>query len=81
MRTRGIIAKDRFEEKGIALQENARTFDYALVQFDRSCTLCALYKRTADCETCPIREALRANVKWHGIKDANYYVQKEFAQD
>lgn len=61
------IAKDRFEEYGIALQETANTADKAKERLDQSCLRCTLYKRQAECETCPIRMAAVGNAKMRGF--------------
>ena len=75
-----VITKDRFEEKGVALQESARNLEQAKDRFDGSCLRCTLFKRHADCDACPIREQLFGNVvKFHGHPADYPWVEKEFA--
>lgn len=67
-----IVTRDRFEERGVALQDNARNFRQARRLFDKSCTLCMLYGRNADCDACPIREAMLAGSQCHKLTDEDY---------
>ncbi len=76
------IARNRFEEIGCRLQENAESFEEMKQCFDGSCMRCSLRKRTADCAACPIRETFLAlaDESWHRMKAADYlYVEMERA--
>lgn len=68
------IAKDRFEEIGISMQERAKTFECAKQCFDSSCTRCTFRTRPHDCEACPIRATLLANCDagWYRLKAEDY---------
>lgn len=80
MCTKTIVTTDRFEEKGVELQENARSFGHAVQNFNKSCTLCTLYKRRADCESCPVREAMKSNIEWFGVPKDYPWVKREFGE-
>ena len=71
-----IMPSNKFEEKGMELQNSARTFEQAKKRFNNSCTLCCLRNREGrdNCGECPIRKALLANngVKWHCTNDEDY---------
>lgn len=72
---KGIIARDKFEDRGVTIMEHC---DRSLMQleqaFDNSCTICCMYHRQADCEACPIREAAKAKAAWHGApKDYRFF--------
>lgn len=74
----GIITTDRFEEKGVSLQQEATNMRQTMNRFEQSCIRCTLYKRNADCDTCPIRQAMLANVKMHGYPVRDYpWVEEE----
>ena len=76
---KSIVATNRFEEIGVKLQENARNFNQSVERFNKSCSLCAMhdYDGRKDCTTCPIREAMLANITWHGVPADHPWVQKE----
>ena len=75
-----IVAGDKFEEKGVLLQDTARSFRQSRRRFDKSCTLCTLYGRGKDCNNCPIREALLAGAEFHRLTDEDYlWLRKETA--
>lgn len=74
-----VVANDRFTEKGVELQQNAKNMKQAEMRFEGSCTRCTMFKRNADCEACPIREALYGNVvKFHCQPKDYPWVEKEF---
>lgn len=79
--TKRPIATNRFEEIGVRMQENARTWHQAVDSYNYSCTLCSMHDHDGrkDCSACPIRAALLANVEWHGIPADDVWVQKEIA--
>lgn len=76
---KSIIATNRFEEAGVRMQETARNWSQSVERFNKSCTLCSLYDHDGrkDCTSCPIREAMLANIAWHGIPTDHPWVQKE----
>ena len=77
------VASNRFEEVGCKLQEGARNWNQAVERFNKSCTLCSMhdYDCRKDCKSCPIREALLANVQWFGLPRDYPWIQKEIAED
>jgi hypothetical protein len=76
----GIIARTNFEEKGVSVMEHCdKSMEQLEQAFNHSCTLCTLYHRTADCEACPIREAMLAKAKWHGHPMNYTWYQEEVA--
>ena len=76
-----IIARNKFEEVGVRMQETADTWEQAAARFDKSCTLCCMHQSSnADCDACPIRESFKAKEGWLGKpKDYLWQVEKELA--
>ena len=73
------VAKDAFEQLGVDLQNNARTFSEAKEQLEECCTMCTLRRDPRDCKACPIHEAFLANCTgWHRLRQADYlYIEME----
>ena len=78
---RSIIARNRFEEIGVQLQERSDTWEQAAARFDKSCMLCCMHQSAAsDCDACPIRAAFLAKEGWLGHpKDYLWKVKAELA--
>lgn len=80
-----ILVNNKFQEKGVELQETAPTFKSAIKRFDASCIKCCMRNvegRNDPCATCPIREALLANAaKWRTTNDKDdiWYIELEEA--
>lgn len=76
-----ITASNRFEEIGVRMQESARNWDQSVERFNKSCTICSLHDHDGrkDCDSCPIRQAMLANVQWHGVPQDHPWVQAELA--
>ena len=75
-----IVAKTGFEDELVAMQEDSASFEQSKENFDKSCMLCTMYALDADCDACPIRQAMLATVtKWHGIPKDHPWVQAELA--
>lgn len=72
---------DRFDEIGVRTQRYSQSFLESKACFERSCMLCTMRKRPADCSACPIRkEFLERSDGWHRMKLEDYvYVEEERA--
>ena len=55
------IAKDRFDEIGIAYVDSAKNFKEATRRFDEVCMRCHIRKEFQDCGGCPVRATILAN--------------------
>ena len=66
----GIIARTAFEQELVDEIEHCdRSMEQLLETYDKSCMLCTLYGRIADCNACPIEKAAIAKAEWHNIHD------------
>lgn len=78
------VCRNHFEEVGVKLQEGARNWAQSVERFDKSCTLCSMHDHDCrkDCNACPIREAMLANIQYFGFPKDDYYpwLEKELAQ-
>ena len=70
-----IITRDRFEEVGVELQESSRSYEQSKARFNKSCALCSMYGRCADCNACPIAESGAAMAKWFG-RPVDYFYKE-----
>lgn len=73
---------NRFQEKGVELQKDAKNWWEAKRDYNKSCLLCCMTNRpgATECSTCPIREAMleNAEVYWKSMPLQEYaWVEKE----
>lgn len=70
-----VVAKDSFEDEYVDIIDHAdRSAQQVESSLNEGCMLCTLYKRAADCDACPIKEAAMAKLAWHGIPDPYSWV-------